>query len=99
MRPAGGIFRRLHHPFRAEMADADDEEACHDAGLRPGPLGPFGETAYIGIGADADSITLVGRDDQFAVDGAGFGNLDKVGFGKQRIVFLRAEEIGRRVVA
>jgi hypothetical protein len=42
------------------MADADDEEARFDAGLRPGPLGPFGEAAYIGIGADTDGVTLVG---------------------------------------
>src|SRR5690606_3400280 len=50
MRPARGIFRRLHHAFRSEMSDADDKKARLDAGLCPGPLRALGEAAHIGIG-------------------------------------------------
>lgn len=95
---AGRIFRRRDHPFRTEMPLAGYDDAGFDAGFFFRNPDAFGDTGKIGVCAEPDAVTMVWRDDNFAIDGVGLRKLGQIGFRQDRIILIRLEHLRHRVI-
>ena len=81
------------------MALAGDDDAGLDTGCGFCRFDAGGDAGEIGVGAEADAIAMIGRDDDLAVDRIDGREFPQIGLGQECVVLLRAEECGHAVVS
>ena len=96
---AGGIFGGGNDALGTEMAFTRDDDARLDAGCGFRSLDARSDAGEIGVGAKADAIAMVGRDDDFAVDRVDGGKFAQIRLGQQRVILFRAKKGGDAVIS